>query len=156
MNIMFICTGNLCRSVMAQYLLEKRLKELKIDNINVYSCGIYAYNRAKTTREAKYIMKKYYDIDLEEHRALNIENSNIEEMDLILCATENQKEEVKGLYKDLKEKVFTIKEYVGYNEEGHDKMDIQDPWGFDKETYLKCSKEISECIELLLKKLNSK
>ena len=31
---------------------------------------------------------------------------------------------------------------------GHDKMDIQDPWGFDKETYLKCSKEISECIEL--------
>ena len=149
MNIMFICTGNLCRSVMAQYLLEKRLKELKIDNINVYSCGIYAYNRTKTTREAKYIMKKYYDIDLEEHGALNIENSNIEEMDLILCATKNQKEEVKELYKDLKEKVFTIKEYVGYNEEGHDKMDIQDPWGFDKETYLKCSKEISECIELL-------
>lgn len=149
MNIMFICTGNLCRSVMAQYLLEKRLKELKIDNINVYSCGIYAYNRTKTTREAKYIMKKYYDIDLEEHGALNIENSNIEEMDLILCATKNQKEEVKELYKDLKEKVFTIKEYVGYNKEGHDTMDIQASWGFDKETYLKCSKEISECIELL-------
>lgn len=42
MKIMFICTGNICRSAMAHWLLEKIKKD---KNINVYSCGIYAYTR---------------------------------------------------------------------------------------------------------------
>lgn len=154
MNIMFICTGNICRSAMAHYLLKKRLKDLKIENVNVYSCGVHAYNGEESTWEAKYIMKKYYDVNLENHKATNIRNSNIKGMDLILCATKYHKEDVLELYPELKGKVFTMKEYVKYDEPHHDKIDIADPWGYDKETYLECSKEISECIKILLKKIN--
>ena len=48
---------------------------------------------------------------------------------------------------------ITMKEYVKYDEPNHGKIDIADPWGYDKETYLECSKEISKCIELLLKEI---
>ena len=153
MNIMFVCTGNICRSAMAHHLLEKRLKDLKIENVKVYSCGVHAYNGEKSTWEAKYVMKNYYDVDLEKHRATNIRNSNIKNMDLVLCATRYHKQDVLELYPELQGKVFTMKEYVEYNEQNHDEIDIADPWGYDKETYLECSKEISECIELLLKKI---
>lgn len=153
MNIMFICTGNICRSAMAHHLLEKRLKDLKIENVKVYSCGVNAYNGEKSTWEAKYVMKNYYDVDLENHRATNIKNSNIKEMDLILCATKYHKKDVLELYPELNGKVFTMKEYVKYDEPHHDKIDIKDPWGYDKETYLECSKEISRCIELLIEKI---
>ncbi len=44
MKIMFICTGNICRSAMAHKMLEKKAKE-KNKNIEVYSCGVYAQNR---------------------------------------------------------------------------------------------------------------
>lgn len=153
MDIMFICTGNICRSAMAHHLLEKRLKDLKIENVKVYSCGVHAYNGEESTWEAKYIMKNYYDVNLEKHRATNIRNSKIKDMDLVLCATKYHKKDVLELYPELKGKVFTMKEYVEYNEPNHDEIDIADPWGYDKETYLECSKEISECIELLLKKI---
>lgn len=53
MKIMFICTGNICRSAMAHWLLEKmKNSNVGVDDhidpnkeIDVYSCGIYAYTR---------------------------------------------------------------------------------------------------------------
>ena len=106
MNIMFVCTGNICRSAMAHHLLEKKLKDLKIENVRVYSCGVTAYNGEKSTWEAIYIMEKYYNVDLKNHRATNIKNSNIENMDLILCATKYHKEDVLELYPEFKRKSF--------------------------------------------------
>ena len=47
-------------------------------------------------------MEKYYNVDLKKHRATNIKNSNIENMDLILCATKYHKEDVLELYPSLK------------------------------------------------------
>ena len=49
-----------------------------------------------------------------------------------------------------------MKEYVNYNKENHDKINIQDPWGHDIETYKSCVAEIEECIEGIIKKQNKK
>ena len=45
MKIMFICTGNICRSAMAEGMLKKLVEENKIENVEIYSCGIYAMTR---------------------------------------------------------------------------------------------------------------
>ena len=152
MKIMFICTGNICRSAMAEWLLKKKIKDKDIKDIEVYSCGIYAEDGDTPTWEAKKVMMDEYSIDMSKHRATNIRNSNIEKMDLILCATSRHKRAVLSAYTELEGKVFTMKEYVGYNREYNDKIDIKDPWGYDIETYRSCVAEIDECLELLLKK----
>lgn len=64
----------------------KKLEELNIKNIEVYSCGIYAQDGDTSTYEAKSVMEEY-GVNLNKHRATNIRNSNIKQMDLILCAT---------------------------------------------------------------------
>ena len=153
MKIMFICTGNICRSAMTEKLLKKKLKDIKRDDIEVYSCGIYAENGDVPTWEAKTVMKEEYDVDMSTHKATNIRISNIKNMDLILCATESHKIAVLDIYPELEGKLFTMKEYVGYSREYHDSMNIKDPWGYDIETYRSCVSEIDECLELLLKKL---
>ena len=153
MKIMFMCTGNICRSAMAHWLMKKKVKDLKRNDIEVYSCGVYAYNGDVPTWEAKEIMKDEYDVDMSNHKATNIKDSNIEEMDLVLCATETHKRETIYLYENMKDKVFTMKEYVGYNREYHEKMNIKDPWGYDIEIYRSCASEMDECLELLLKKI---
>ena len=96
MKIMFICTGNICRSAMAHKMLEKKAKE-ENKNIEVYSSGIYAQNGDIPTYEAIQVMKEY-GIDLSNHRATNIRNSNIENMDVILCATTAHKNNVIAMY----------------------------------------------------------
>ena len=151
MKIMFICTGNICRSAMAEKLLKKKVLDNNVKDIEIYSCGIYAQDGDVPTWEAEKVMKEEYNIDMTEHRATNIRNSDIEEMDLILCATVSHKNAVLDMYPNLKEKVFTMKEYVNYSREYHDSMNIRDPWGYDIETYRSCLGEIDECLELLIK-----
>ncbi|MBO4815393.1 MAG: low molecular weight protein arginine phosphatase [Clostridia bacterium] len=148
MKIMFICTGNICRSAMAHKMLEKRAKEQN-KNIEVYSCGVWAQNGDIPTYEGIEIMKNY-GIDLRTHRATNIRNSNIENMDVILCATNNHKLNVLSMYPELKDKVFTMKEYCGFSEND---LDIKDPWGYGLDVYKKCAKEIEICIEKILEKI---
>ena len=151
MKIMFICTGNICRSAMAHAMFEKMVKEQN-KNVQVYSCGIYAQNGDIPTYEAIETMNEY-GIDLRNHRATNIRNSNIEEMDVILCATENHKNMVLNLYPNLKGKVFTMKEYVGDTENG---INISDPWGCNITIYRMCASELSKIVEKIIKKLLTK
>ena len=153
MKIMFICTGNICRSAMAHGMMEKLIKENNID-AEIYSCGVYAdtgdfatYNAIEAANE--------YGADISNHRATNIRESKIEEMDLILCATMSYKQSVSYLYPSLKTKVFTMKEYARLDNNGQD-MDIKDPWGYDEFIYRKCAKEINDCLEKTIEILKNK
>lgn len=55
MKIMFICTGNICRSAMAEVMLRYKAKENK-KNIEVYSSGVFAQNGDLPTIEAIEVM----------------------------------------------------------------------------------------------------
>lgn len=149
MKIMFICTGNICRSAMAHVMLEKKAQEMNKD-IEVYSCGVFAYNGDKPTEEAISVLRTEYDVNLAKHCATNIKNSKIEEMDIILCATASHKNNVLNMYPDLEKKVYTMKEYAEYPDTD---LDIKDPWGCSYETYKKCAKEIDDCVNKIINKV---
>ena len=151
MKIMFICTGNICRSAMAEAMLKKMLQENKKENIEVYSSGLSADNGDIPTQNAIDVMKEY-GIDLKNHRAVNINYSNIKEMDLILCATLSHKLFVIRLYPELKDKIFTLKEYVEQKDDIYG-IDIKDPWGYNIETYRECAKEIEIALKKLIEKI---
>lgn len=144
MKIMFVCTGNTCRSAMAKGMLEMKLKELgKKDKVE--SCGIFAYDGDPATEESIEAVEEY-GVDLKKHKATNIKNSKIEKMDLILCATSEHKKAVLAIYPKLTEKIYTMKEYVGYT----DSLDLADPWGYTMHTYRKCAQEIYFIIEKIV------
>ena len=138
---------------MAHGIMEKLIKENNID-AKVYSCGVYAETGDYATYNAVEVAKEY-DADISNHRATNIRESKIEEMDLILCATTSHKQSVSYLYPSLKTKVFTMKEYAKLDNNGQD-MDIKDPWGYDEFIYRKCAQEINECLEKTIEILKNK
>lgn len=147
-KIMFICTGNICRSAMADGLMKKLVKEQNKD-IEVYSCGIFAEDGDSPTYNAVEAIKEY-GVDLKNHRATNIRNSKIKDMDIILCATVSHKNNVKAMYPELKDKILTMKEYAGFDESD---LDIPDPWGYDIETYRFCASTISNCLRIIVEKI---
>ena len=129
---------------MADGMMKKLVNENNI-NIDVYSCGVYAETGDYATYNAVEAAKEY-GADISSHRATNIRESQIIEMDLILCATLSHKQSVIHLYPELKEKVYTMKEYAKLDKNGQD-MDINDPWGYDEFVYRKCASEIQNCLE---------
>lgn len=151
MKIMFICTGNTCRSAMA-YGLAKKIVDTKKLDIEIYSAGIYAATGEHASYNSVAVMKEY-DVDIALHKATNIEESNIEEMDLILCATLSHKLQIIAKYKNLKDKTFTMKEYAGLDNNKTD-LDIKDPWGSNLNTYRMCAAEISLCVDKIIEKIS--
>ena len=62
-KIMFVCTGNICRSAMADFLFRKKLENLDLlNNVHVCSAGTYAYPGDIPTYDGIKVMKNIYDI----------------------------------------------------------------------------------------------
>ncbi len=150
-NIMFICTGNTCRSAMAEGLLKKMLSDAGIQGINVHSAGLHASTGEYSTDEAIKVMKEDYDVNILQHQSKNVKNTNIQDMDLILCATNAHKTTLEYMYPEIDHKIFTIKEYA-YGPDVQDR-DIEDPWGYPIPVYRECAKEIYNALEKIIEKI---
>lgn len=149
-KIMFVCTGNVCRSPMAEGYLLKKFRDLnKEDEYLVSSCGIYANKGENATHNAVEVMKKY-GVDIEHHKATRIEDSNIEEFDLVITLTEYHKKIILENYPSLNGKIYTLKEFVDKDLEY---IDIDDPWGLDINIYRFCATEIVNYIDKLIEKI---
>ena len=137
MNVLFVCTGNTCRSPMAAYLFDKIATEQDLD-VRIESAGICAAIGASASKPAILVMKNY-GIDMSNHTAKQISEKMINESDLILVMTEGHKEMLSRI---AEKKVFTLCEFVG--EQG----DVADPFGGGIPEYELCARQI---YELLLK-----
>lgn len=58
MKIMYVCTGNICRSAMAEHLTRHKLKELNYEEITVESCGTEAYTGEEATQSTIHVLQK--------------------------------------------------------------------------------------------------
>ena len=146
-KIMFVCSGNTCRSAMAEQLFLKKIKERNLqEKFSVSSAGIIGFSNAASPDEVKKVMMDEYGIDITAHRARRVNREDVNEMDLILTMTKGQVIGLLGVNPDSKGKTYPLKEYVGLT------GNIDDPFGESLEVYSACAKELNHCIDLLLDK----
>ncbi|QQY79189.1 protein-tyrosine phosphatase [Keratinibaculum paraultunense] len=145
MNILFVCTGNTCRSPMAQGLLDDMAKKKGL-NLEVKSAGIFTLDGQRASEEAVEVLKEE-GIDISNHKANIIYEDLVEDADLILTMTKSHKETLLSKYDFLKGKVFTLKEYAYGIEE-----DVLDPFGKSVDVYRKTKEDIKKALEEIIKK----
>lgn len=133
MKVLFVCTGNTCRSPMAEVIFNEMYK-----NHHAESRGLHARHGDRIEANALSVLKREYGFD-EKRKALQVTLSDINEADLVIAMTEAHKRELTGIYG--MDKVKTLKELAG------SRGDILDPYGMDEYVYRRVFSEIRELLE---------
>lgn len=139
MRFLFVCTGNTCRSPMAEGILKDIAKKKNLD-IQVSSAGIFAHNGEPISSKAIEAMKQI-GIDISDYRSKSLNEKQLRDADIILTMGHSHKHFIEDKYRGYGGKVFTLLEYVyGF------KNDISDPYGGDLNIYKEIRDEIYQAI----------
>jgi protein arginine phosphatase len=142
-RILFVCTGNTCRSPMAEAILKSK----KIDGLEVKSAGIYAATGSEASVHAKQVLRSHHIEHNHSSAMLNLES--VKWADLILTMTGSHKNAILQQYSGAMGKVFTLKEFTG---EDYD-VDVVDPFGGNLAIYQETYQELEKLITKALEKL---
>lgn len=105
-----VCTGNICRSPFAEYLLIGLISDL--EGIVVGSAGTHAMVRQQMFPEAQKVAESYGVEHLDSHRARQFLEDILDGSDLILTMTRQQRREVVELSLRVTRRAFTLREFA--------------------------------------------
>lgn len=142
-KLIFVCTGNTCRSPIAE-AIYKNLE--KVSDMKVISRGLVVLFSEPLNPKADIVLKKH-DLELDNHVSKGLKAADIEEGTIILAMTATQVKKISELYPDFND-VYTIKEFAG--EIG----DVVDPYGGTLMDYEECYIELGRLVKKTLYKLN--
>lgn len=143
MNILLVCTGNTCRSQMAEGIMNWLAKDKSLDII-VKSAGIFALDGGQIASNSIEALKEL-NIDISQYRSKAISEDLVNEADIILTMSKGHKENLKLNFPEISERVFLLNEYAFGLEK-----DVADPFGGSKLDYDKARDEIYEAIESII------
>ena len=149
-SVLFVCTGNSCRSVMAEGLLKKRLKELGKTNITVRSAGIRAISGFGPTNETAEVMREE-GAALDDFKSAYLTDDMIKQSDIILVMEEMHKAEILLRVPQAASKTFLLREYGRAGDKSIEDKEIPDPIGAPVSEYRICLNLIKEDIERIAK-----
>lgn len=176
MRVHFVCTGNICRSPMAEFLLRDALERRGCDGIEVDSSGTWATEGLSATTDAADTLATI-GLDLSPHRARALDRGFIADADLVIVMTSVHVREVLEVMPEAESKLVMIKELgdmkaaldrnVGDGDaqarlgrflaaprpERRRALDVDDPMGLPVTAYQRCAGELRAGISALVASL---
>jgi protein-tyrosine phosphatase len=153
MKILMVCLGNICRSPMAEGVLQKKLEENNLD-AQVDSCGFEAYHLGKHPHSMAIQTAKNHGIDISGQRQRLFKEEDFDIFDKIYVMDSANYRDVqrKSRSEEDMQKVDYLRNVVHPKSNKH----VPDPWGGTMEDYEYAFQLIDEACEGIIKRIQYK
>jgi protein-tyrosine phosphatase len=139
--ILFVCTGNICRSPMAAALLSAHARACGDgDKYRIESAGTWGVNGQPASSNAQLTMQKR-GLSLDGHIARTVTPELVEQADLIIVMTKSHRDALASEFPTTRRKLHLMSELGGLE------YDISDPYGRSLQTYETCAQDLTMLIE---------
>lgn len=138
MRVLFVCTGNTCRSPMAEGILRQMMEKKGIP-VQVSSAGVMGDHSPISSHAATVLAEE--GIDMKSFQSRQVTGADLESADLILTMTKGHQEILQAICPQGVEKIKTLAEWAGEQE------DVTDPYGGSVDTYRGCRNQIKNLLE---------
>ncbi len=143
-KFLFICTGNTCRSVMAEFLLNKLSRDKGL-GWEARSCGVAAERHFQVPQGVRSALKAE-GIESVEHTAQLVTRDLLSWADAALTMTPEHRAEVLDKFPEFRAKVHVLKPYAGLK----GPEDVADPIGQPDKVYAACCGEIRKALDAVI------
>ncbi len=143
--VVLVCTGNTCRSPMAEAIMRKQfasrlecsIQDLEHRGVVIISAGSSAMDGSPAAHEAIEVMRQR-GLDLSGHSAQPVSERLVRDADMIFAMTEGHRATILGAWPDAADRTFLL---------SPDGRDVPDPIGGPRELYDKCADQLSNAIQ---------
>jgi protein-tyrosine-phosphatase len=150
-RVLFVCTGNTCRSPMAEALLRTRMPESWDEYLEISSAGTSAWGGQPAAENAVAVLEEK-GIELGDHRSTLLTREQIIDSDLVIVMEAEHAHFIRSIVPEAEVEILLL----GELDHGRESPDIDDPIGGPGELYAACRDELDALVELLINYLADK
>jgi protein-tyrosine-phosphatase len=146
-HIIFVCTANVCRSPIAEKLLQHALavESEPYCKLVVTSAGLAAWDGQEASRNSMEVLKSV-ELDLSKHRSKKLTPKLVERAFAIFCMTQSQLLSIKNTFQQLPKHLYLMRSFL----QNDSYPEITDPYGLDLSAYLNCRDNMVEAIPSII------
>ncbi|MDE1921044.1 MAG: threonylcarbamoyl-AMP synthase [Candidatus Omnitrophica bacterium] len=142
--ILFVCTGNSCRSVMAEYLLRAKL--IGRQDVEVHSAGTSVFFRSPASQETIAVLRDK-GINAAAHISRPLGTIMLKKSDLIFAMTRAHRAQILERVPSVEKRVYCLREFAGTHRGIQTDLDVPDPIGQPHAAYQECLDMVEEAVE---------
>jgi len=143
-NILFVCTGDTCRSTMASAITKSKIKDRNIKNLSCSSAGLFVGKEIDMNENAKKVLKRM-NVRIPRHKATQLTEDKIKKYKYVLTMTQEQKQTIINRFPQFTN-VYSLAEFVGTEH-------VLDPYGKGESEYFNVARYLDVITNRVIEKV---